>query len=122
MELHSFMDSTKSHIPDNRHRLILHNSWGIFFVEKIFGPVWVRPSDGKSVPTRAILEQHVLEDLRTIPTLEQCFAHVPLDNDLSRNALHLSRMEEENADTTQPRTIVPIDGRIPGIRRLDHDS
>jgi hypothetical protein len=102
MELHSFMDSTKSHIPDNRHRLILHNSWGIFFVEKIFGPVWTRPSDGKQVPTRAILEQHVLEDLRHIPTLAECFAHVPLDSDLSRNALTLSRMEEENADTTQP--------------------
>jgi hypothetical protein len=122
MELHSFMDSTKSHIPDNRHRLILHNSWGIFFVEKIFGPVWVRPSDGKPVPTRAILEQHVLEDLRYIPTLEQCFAHVPLDSDLSRNALPLSRMEEENADTAQSKTVVPIDGRIPDIRRLDHDS
>jgi hypothetical protein len=103
MELHEFMDSTKSHIPDNRHRLVLHNSWGIFFVERIFGAVWTRESDGKQVPTRAILEQHVLEDLRCIPTLEQCFANVPVEGWQFRKALPLSQMEEEkNANTTDP--------------------
>jgi hypothetical protein len=95
MKLEEFMDHTKAHIPDARHRLLLHNSWGIFFVEKIFGPVWTRLSDGKQVPTRTILEQHVLEDLRCIPTLEQCFAHVPLDQEWYRQALPLSQQLED---------------------------
>jgi len=93
MELHSFMDSTKAHIGDNRHRLILHNAWGIFFVEKIFGEVWTLKSNNKEVPTRAILEQHVLEDLQCIPSLEQCFANVPLEDWQFRKAKKLSQEE-----------------------------
>lgn len=95
MELHEFMDHTKAHIADSRHRLILHNTWGIFFVEKIFGSVWTRKSDGKQVPTRSILEQHVLEDLRCIPTLEQCFAHTPVEDWQFRNAEPLSESEKK---------------------------
>lgn len=94
MELHNFMDSTKAHIADSRHRLVLHNSWGIFFVEKIFGEVWTRKSDGKQVPTRAILEKHVLEDLKCIPSLEQCFANVPVESWQFKNSSPLS--QEEN--------------------------
>lgn len=91
MELHNFMDHTKAHIADSRHRLLLHNSWGIFLVERIFGETWTRKSDGTQVPTRAILEKHVLEDLRCIPTLEQCFANVPVEDWQFKKALPLSQ-------------------------------
>jgi len=36
-ELHSFMDSTKATWADQRHRAVLHNSFGIFLTEEIFG-------------------------------------------------------------------------------------
>jgi hypothetical protein len=42
---------------------------GIFLAEQIFGVTITRASDGE-VPTRTILEKHVLEDLGRIPTLE----------------------------------------------------
>jgi hypothetical protein len=36
-EIHDWMDSSKSFIADNRHRVMWHSSAGIFYVEKIFG-------------------------------------------------------------------------------------
>ena len=72
LHLHNWMDSTKAHIPDMRHRMVLHNSWGIYFGEQIFGAYFVN-SSGKDVSVRDVLEQHVLDDLGHIPTLEKCF-------------------------------------------------
>jgi len=71
MKYHNWMDSTKAHIPDIRHRMILHNAWGIFMAEQIFGS-YFKNSDGKIVSVRDVLELHVTDDLGYIPTLEQC--------------------------------------------------
>jgi hypothetical protein len=72
--LHEFMDSTKQHVPDARHRLFLHNAWGIWLAERVLGTMLTRGSDGHMVPMRTILEQHVKEDYGgVIPTLDQCF-------------------------------------------------
>lgn len=70
LEIHDFMDSTKACLPDVRHRAILHNSFGVYIVEKVFGHN-ITNSDGKMVSTRNIAEDHVREDLGTIPTIEQ---------------------------------------------------
>lgn len=95
IEYHAFMDHTKAHIADARHRLVLHNTWGIFFVERIFGKTFTRKSDGKEMPLRPILEQHVLEDFGRIPTLEVCLAGMTLAPWMYKNATPLSvRLEE----------------------------
>ena len=73
LTLHNWMDHTKAHVPDLRHRMILHNSWGIYIGESIFG-VYFKNSDGKDVSTRDVLEQHVVDDLGHIPTLEKCMS------------------------------------------------
>lgn len=94
LALHEFMDHTKMHLADNRHRLFLHNAWGIFFAEKVLGRTLRRASDGKILPVRAILEQHVIEDLAFIPTLEYCFhelLHDPLLADEDDDLLHARR-------------------------------
>lgn len=71
---HAFMDHTKQHIADARHRLLLHNAWGIFFVEQLFGETFIRPSDGKRKALRPILERHVEEDFGgKLPSLPECF-------------------------------------------------
>jgi hypothetical protein len=93
--LERWMDHTKAHLADARHRLVLHNTWGIFLAEQIFGVTITRASDGKEVPTRTILEQHVLEDLGRIPTLEQCLAQVKLEPWMYRNAEALSQNTQE---------------------------
>lgn len=37
LPLHECMDSSKATVPDNRHRAILHSSFGIFLLDRIFG-------------------------------------------------------------------------------------
>lgn len=91
IKIHSWFDSTKSSIADVRHRMVLHNAFGIFLCEQVFGTMeqkndgtWVRMpyivnSDGKKVQVRDIGEQHVLDDLGTIPGLEKCLSTMPIE-------------------------------------------
>lgn len=101
IQVHEFFDQTKAHIADSRHRLILHNSFGIFLCEQLFGITITRTSDGKEVPTRLIAEQHVLEDFGgRIPTLEECLRETPIAAWMSKGARSLSREfdKEEHHD------------------------
>ena len=62
MEIHNFLDSSKSVIADNRHRALTHNSWFLNNVlERVFGTTLTN-SDGKKVSVKEIGEQHVMED------------------------------------------------------------
>ncbi len=72
LEIHEWFDSTKKCLPDMRHRMILHNSFGIYLAAEIFGD-YFENSEGKTVSTRDIGEQHVIDDLGHIPTIEKCF-------------------------------------------------
>lgn len=78
-DIHDFIDSTKIAIPDVRHRAVLHNAFGCFLVEKIFGTTRVN-SSGRTYSPRDIAEEHIIEDLGFIPTLERCLANMPKDN------------------------------------------
>lgn len=69
IDIHNFFDSSKACVPDMRHRAILHNAFGIFLAERLFG-VAITNSDGKEISVRDIGESHVLEDLGFIPTVE----------------------------------------------------
>lgn len=76
LKIHDWFDQTKGHIGDNRHRAILHNSFGIFLAEQVFGHVIVN-SEGKQVSVRDIGEQHVTEDLGAIPTISDYLSELP---------------------------------------------
>jgi hypothetical protein len=76
LPIHDFFDQTKAFIPDMRHRAVLHNAWGIFLCERVFGPSLTN-KDGKVLAVRTIAERHVLQDLKFIPTFEQCFGALP---------------------------------------------
>jgi len=74
MPIHQLMDSSKSSMPDNRHRALTHNSWFIGadgILEKIFGTVIIN-SDDKEVSVRDLGEDHILEDFgfKFIPTVD----------------------------------------------------
>lgn len=75
--LNCFVDQTKAFQADCRHRLLLHNAWGIFIAERRFGLLYTRASDGVQLPTRPLVEQHVFEDLGSIPSVAQCLAQLP---------------------------------------------
>ena len=68
IRLHEWLDASKSHMADFRHRALRHNSEGIFMLEALFGAT-LTISTGRVLPVRFIGEQHVLEDLGRIPTV-----------------------------------------------------
>ncbi len=108
LALHVWMDHTKDHLADARHRLVLHNTWGIALAIQLFGVTVTRVSDGKEIPTRAVLEQHVLEDLGRIPTLEQCLSQVTLEPWMYRNAAPLSQKAEDDYASNEPNTALEV--------------
>jgi hypothetical protein len=69
-DIDDFIDSSKACHPDVRHRAILHSSFGCFIVEKVFGRERTN-SDGRIYSPRDIAEDHILQDLGFIPSVEQ---------------------------------------------------
>lgn len=76
LEIHTFMDSSKITYADVRHRAILHNSFGPFIAEKVFG-YYLTNSEGKKIPVRQIAEDHIVEDLGFIPSVEDWLKTMP---------------------------------------------
>jgi hypothetical protein len=67
LEIHAWFDETKAWIGHSKHRMFRHHSEGIFECEKRFGVSFIN-SDGRTVYTRYVGEQHVKED---------CFGYIP---------------------------------------------
>lgn len=80
MPIHEFMDSSKSVIADNRHRALTHNAWFISVViPAVFGETMVN-SDGKTISTRDIAEEHCIEDFHGfIPSAQDFIDHIPAE-------------------------------------------
>ena len=69
--IHDWFDETKAWIGHSKHRMFRHHSEGIFECEKVFGNSFIN-SDGKTVYTRYVGEQHVKEDCNNyIPTAKE---------------------------------------------------
>jgi hypothetical protein len=128
LAIHSWFDSSKQAWADQRHRAVLHTSFGIFLAEQYFGsreevrqlrkaidrvprwlqrllgikvptetPVTIPLSNGKQLPIRLVAEQHVLEDCGFIPTLEDYLGEMPRQAWMSRGAMKLSKLLDEQA-------------------------
>jgi len=88
MPIHDFMDSSKAHVADMRHRALLHSSFGIYLAERVFGhrimigqPLLKDEMAFKHpvfVSVRDIAEQHVIQDLGFIPSVQQYLDHMEL--------------------------------------------
>ena len=87
IEIHQFMDSSKSHMADIRHRLLLHHSFGVDLATRICGDIalvgeryvhtgTIRNSEGKVVYVRDVAEQHIREDVLEIPSVAEAFAMI----------------------------------------------
>jgi hypothetical protein len=76
-DIHDFIDSSKMCMPDMRHRAALHNAFGCFVVERVFGRTIIN-SDGREVSTRDVAEKHVIEDLGFLPSLEDFLDELPM--------------------------------------------
>lgn len=77
LAIHEWFDQSKEMMPDMRHRALRHHAAGIYEAERIFGTSFIN-SEGKEVFTRYVGEQHIVEDLGFIPTLEDWFENMEL--------------------------------------------
>jgi hypothetical protein len=76
--IHDFFDSSKAAFADVRHRAILHNSFGIYLAERIFG-TYITNAEGKKVSVRDIAEDHVSEDMGgRIPSVQDWLQHLEI--------------------------------------------
>lgn len=75
LKIHEFLDQTKGYYPDWRHRMILHNSFGMILTEQFYGPGF-KNSDGKLVSTREIARRHIVQDLGFVPTIQDWMREV----------------------------------------------
>jgi hypothetical protein len=82
IDIHDFIDSSKAALPDIRHRALLHNAFGCFMVEKLFGHVRLN-SDGKEYSPRDVAEAHIIEDLGFIPTVQDYLKNMSMEGWMS---------------------------------------
>lgn len=76
IKIHLWFDETKAWLGSSLHRLFRHHSEGIFEAEKIFGKSFTN-SDGKTVYTRYVGEQHVKEDCNNyIPSAKEWLVEI----------------------------------------------
>ena len=71
LHIHEWFDETKAWLGNSFHRMFRHHSEGIFNCEEKFGKSF-KNSDGKTVYTRYVGEQHIKED---------CFNYIPTAKD-----------------------------------------
>jgi len=76
-QIHDFFDWSKIAYAHMKHRAILHNTFGIYVCEKVFGTT-IEVTGGKKVSVRDVAEQHILDDLGFIPTVEDWLKHLEL--------------------------------------------
>lgn len=77
LPLHQWFDATKRHLADNRHRMLLHNSFGILLAEQAFG-LALTNSAGHRVFVCDLATQHIVEDIGLVPSVAQCLSELPL--------------------------------------------
>lgn len=77
LPIHNFLDESKAHFADMRHRALMHSSFGIYLAERVFG-VNVKNSDGRFVSVRDVAEKHVIEDMGRIPSVQDYLQHLPM--------------------------------------------
>lgn len=103
MKYHDWLDGSKAHVTDFRHRALRHHSEGIFMMEQIFGSTMTN-SDGRIVPVRYIGEQHVKEDLGRIPTVADWLLKIEPERWMLGRGKDLAKELELESTETQENT------------------
>lgn len=78
LPLHQWLDSTRGHHGDVRHRMVLHNTFGLLLAEQVFG-IEIRLANGRRAFVRDVAAAHILEDLGFLPSLSEWLSGLPLE-------------------------------------------
>lgn len=77
-QIHNFMDCSKLFIFHSKHRVLIHNLYGIELCTLLFGH-YILNSDNKTILIRDIAAEHCKEDLSGyVPTLNEWFVNFEL--------------------------------------------
>lgn len=80
--IHEWIDGSKAHFGDARHRALRHHTEGCWEAERVFGLTITvkkqRTGVEVRVPVREIAEQHIFEDLGWIPSLADWLKNMEL--------------------------------------------
>lgn len=87
VDIDDFIDSSKQAVADVRHRAILHSAFGCFIVEKVFGRTRIN-SAGKEYSPRDIAEDHIIQDLGFLPTMENYLTNMEIQPWMSGTMKH----------------------------------
>lgn len=79
LPIHNFLDSSKAVVADMRHRALLHNSFGCYIAEQMFG-TYLTLDNGDKISVRAIAEEHIVQDLGRVPSVTDFFDAIPLED------------------------------------------
>lgn len=69
IEVHSFLDSSKATCAHFKHRFLLHHAEGIEIAVQILGETFLN-SDGEIVSIKSLLNEHLIEDVGRIVSIE----------------------------------------------------
>ena len=83
IEIHKQMDHSKCAHATMKHRAIFHSSYGLYLICSIFGETIIN-SDGREIGVKQIAEQHIIEDLGRIPSLDEWLKEMPLKEWMGR--------------------------------------
>jgi hypothetical protein len=99
--IHEWFDASKEHYADFRHRALRHHAQGIFECSRVFGPLLsIRCNDVDIyVPVRAVGEQHVMEDLGRIPTVQDWLQQIQVQPWMTKVAMKSAQLTGQIQDT-----------------------
>ena len=119
LKIHDWFDQTKSHFGDNRHRAILHSSFGIFLCEQQFGHSFVN-SAGRKVSVRDVGEQHVMEDMKFIPTVADYLSEMSYVDWMHGKGVPASykKIDEKVKANKTGKTFIPFNKTKPNVEDL----
>ena len=98
LAIHEWIDGSKVAFSDHRHRALRHHSFGVYACEDRFGKT-ITNSDGIKVPVRAIAEQHIIEDLGFVPSVQDWLKGMKKEFWMTGRKL---KIEDDDKSTKKP--------------------
>lgn len=98
IEVHNFLDSSKATCAHFKHRFLLHHVEGIELAVKICGQKLAN-RDHKTIETRQILTEHLIEDLGKVVTVEDWAQALLPDGKVKFNQFLAGKREQIENDS-----------------------
>ena len=77
IKIHEEFDSSKIAHASMKNRCIFHSAFGCYLIARIYGDFIIN-SDGHQVSVRDIAEDHIIQDLGFIPSLDGWLKHMEM--------------------------------------------